>query len=260
MVVAADTFGTYGRRGSCLASLRAARAFDHLVTWAIALVLLLFGGIAGYGLWDSWKVTEGTDLTQYRPGGPGFAELLQMNPDVVAWIKVDGTSIDYPVVQGEDNFEYLDKDATGASSASGSIFLDSECGRSFSEPYEVLFGHHMALHKMFGDIDLFLDEGFFDQNTTATLYLPQETLDLEVCAVLSENAYSRTLFATPAGQDRVAEVRLLAEQGAVHYRTGSISDSDQLIALSTCSSEATDQRTILICKVANRYGSDNANQ
>lgn len=260
MVQAADTFGTYGGHGSSSAPLRAARAFDHIVTWAIALVLLLFGGIAGYGLWDSWKVTEGTDLTQYRPGGPGFAELLQMNPDVVAWIKVDGTNIDYPVVQGKDDFEYLDKDATGASSAAGSIFLDSECSRDFTEPYEVLFGHHMANHKMFGDIDLFLDEGFFEQNTTATLYLPTETLDLEVCAVLSENAYNRTVFAMPATNERVAEMRVLAEQEAIHYRADSISDSDQLVALSTCSSDATDQRTIIVCKVVDRYGSDNANQ
>lgn len=260
MVQAADTFGTYGRHGSSSAPLRAARVFDHIVTWIIILVLLFFGGIASYGLWDSYEVTEGTDLTQYRPGGPGFAELLQMNPDVIAWITIDGTEIDYPVVQGSDNFEYLNKDATGASAVSGSIFLDSECDPNFNEPYEVLFGHHMADHKMFGDIDKFLDEDFFSQNTTGKLYLPQETLDLEVCAVLSENAYDGTVFATPAGQDRVAAIRELAESEAIQYNDGSISDSDQLVALSTCSSDATDQRTILVCKVVARYSSDNTAQ
>lgn len=258
MSQAADTFGAYGRYGLSSAPLRVARAFDRLVTWAIVLVLLFFGGVAGYGLWDCWEVAQGTDLTQYRPGGPGFAELLRENPDVIAWIKVAQTGIDYPVVQGRDNFEYLSKDATGASSPSGAVFLDAECDRGFTESYEVLFGHHMADHRMFGDVDLFLEEDFFDENAQVTLWLPSETLDLEVCAVLSENAYDGTVFSVPAGQDRVAAIRGLAEREAIRYRPGSISDSDQLLALSTCSSGATDQRTILVCKVVDRYSSDNA--
>lgn len=258
MSAAADTFGSFGRYGHQTAGARAARIFDHVATWAMAIVLLLIGGLAGYSLWDSYQVVEGTDLTQYRPGGYGFAELLAMNPDVCAWLTVDNTGIDYPVVQGTDDFEYLDKDATGAGSAAGSLYLDSACDRNFGEPYEVIMGHHMVSHKMFGDLDLFLDESFFDSNKSAKLYLPHETLELEVDAVLTENAYDQVIFGTPAEAGQVAEVVQKAESSAVHYREGSLSPEDQIISFSTCSSDATDARTIVLCKMVDRYDEDNA--
>lgn len=258
MSAAADTFGSFGRYGHQTAGARAARFFDHVATWAMAIVLLLIGGLAGYSLWDSYQVVEGTDLTQYHPGGYGFAELLAMNPDVCAWLTVDNTGIDYPVVQGTDDFEYLDKDATGAGSAAGSLYLDSACDRNFGEPYEVIMGHHMVSHKMFGDLDLFLDESFFESNKSAKLYLPHETLELEVDAVLTENAYDKVIFGMPAEAGQVAEVVQKAESSAVHYREGSLSPEDQIISFSTCSSDATDARTIVLCKVVDRYDEDNA--
>lgn len=258
MTSAVDTFGSYGRHGSLAPSQRAARAVDHVVTWVIALVLIAMAGLAGYSLWDSYNVLEGTDLSQYKPGGPGFSGLLAMNPDVCAWLTVDNTQIDYPVVQGSDNFEYLSKDATGEYSTPGSIFLDSECDRNFTEPYEVIMGHHMDAHKMFGDLDLFLDEDFFNANSKATLYLPHETLDLEVDAVLTADAYDGVIFSTPADASRLPQLIQKIDESATHYREGSITESDQVIALSTCSSDATDARTIVICKVVNRYASENA--
>lgn len=258
MTSVADSFGSYGRHGSLAPSQRAARAVDHVVTWVIAIVLVLMAGLAGYSLWDSYNVLEGTDLSQYKPGGPGFAELLAMNPDVCAWLTVDNTNIDYPVVQGSDDFEYLDKDATGADSPSGALFLDSACSRDFTEPYEVIMGHHMDAGKMFGDLDKFLDQDFFDANSSATLYLPNETLDLEVDAVLTADAYDGVLFSTPADASRLPQLIQKIQTTAIHYRDGSITPTDQVIALSTCSSDSTDARTIVLCKVTNRYASQNA--
>lgn len=260
MTSVADSFGDYGRHGSPAPALRAARVFDHVVTWVIAIALILMAGLAGYSLWDANNVLEGTDLSEYRPGGPGFAELLAMNPDVCAWLTVDNTNIDYPIVQGQDNFEYLDKDATGESKASGSLFLDSECDRTFHESYEVIYGHHMEKSKMFGDLDKFLDADFFDANQTATLYLPKETLDLQVCAVLTADAYDGVMFSTPAADGRVSQVIQKVESTATYYREGSLQDGDQVIAFSTCSSDSTDARTIVLCKVVNRYAADNDQQ
>ena len=188
MASVADSFGDYGRNGSLAPSQRAARAVNHVIAWVIAVVLLLMAALAGYALWDANQVLKGTDYSQYEPG-LGFADLRKLNPDVVAWITVDNTGIDHPVVQGEDNFEYLDKDAKGNDGASGSIFLDSECDPDFEETYEVLYGHHMQAGKMFGDLDKFLDEGFFNANQRAILYLPSETLSLQVCAVVKADAY-----------------------------------------------------------------------
>lgn len=257
MASVADSFGDYGRNGSLAPSQRAARAVNHVIAWVIAVVLLLMAALAGYALWDANQVLKGTDYSQYEPG-LGFADLRKLNPDVVAWITVDNTGIDHPVVQGEDNFEYLDKDAKGNDGASGSIFLDSECDPDFEETYEVLYGHHMQAGKMFGDLDKFLDEGFFNANQRAILYLPSETLSLQVCAVVKADAYDGVLFSTPADSTRVPQVIQKLEAEATYLREGSLVGSDRLIALSTCSSEGANERTVVICKVTGRQQADNA--
>lgn len=260
MSPAADSFGSFGRCEPLAPSERVARAANTVVTWAIVLALALTAGLAGYSLWDSYHVLKGTDLSAYKPGeeGPGFVELLATNPDVVAWLTVDNTNIDYPVVQGQDNFEYLDKDAMGASSASGSLFLDSECDSGFAEPYEVIMGHHMRGGGMFGDLDKFLERDFFEANQTATLYLPHETLNLQIGAVLVADAYDGVLFSTPAtSQERVGQVLQRVEQDAAYVREDCWGPGDQLVALSTCSSDGANARTILMCRVASRISQDN---
>ena len=101
------------------------------------------------------------DLLQYRPkaqekddtGDNGFEDLQKINPDTVGWIEMIGTNINYPVVQGNDNLEYINKDIFGYSTASGSIYLAAENNLDFSDWYNLLYGHHMNSGAMFGDIE-----------------------------------------------------------------------------------------------------------
>lgn len=255
MFVRTDSFGTYA--GGTPGVVRASRIADHVVTWVLVLCLALVGGVAAYALLDQYQVWSAGSSGGSQ--GLSFRELRALNPDVIAWLKVDGTKIDYPVLLGKDNFEYLDKDAQGNYSASGSLFLDSACDPNFNESYEVIYGHHMAGHAMFGDLDLFDDESFFDANSTATLELPQETLSLEVVAVLEADAYDGTIFGTAASDGRVAEVDALVRQKAMHVRDSDLDDTSHLIALSTCSSDVgANARTVVLCKVVGRVAADNA--
>ena len=68
------------------------------------------------------------DLLEYKPipgqeENPTLDELMAINPDVVGWLTVDDTHIDYPVVQGENDMEYINKDVYGEFALPGSIFL-----------------------------------------------------------------------------------------------------------------------------------------
>lgn len=256
MLQPADTFGSYGSRASQGLALTAARAADRTVTFAIVLVLALAFALAGYSLWDSWHVLEGGNTLPKPSTGEDFASLMAQNPDVCAWLSIDNTKIDYPVVQGKDNFEYLGRDVTGQSIASGSIFLDAACDRTFHESYEVIMGHHMARRKMFGDLDLFLDKDFFQENSTGELRLPDRTLDLTIVAVLTADAYDGTIFGTPAGQDKMSTLVDYIHEHARYQRSGQYSESDQLIALSTCASSGANDRTVLICKVSGERSAD----
>ena len=66
-----------------------------------------------------------------------FEELLAINPDVCAWVSLDNTKVDYPVLQGANNMIYLNQDVYGDFALAGSIFLDSRNDRTFSDRYSL---------------------------------------------------------------------------------------------------------------------------
>jgi len=93
---------------------------NSLLSAVIVLFLVVAGAYSAYALWDNMQVYASVDdiqsqLLKYKPtpgedNGPTFEELRAINPDVCAWITLDGTKIDYPVLQGEDNLTYINKD------------------------------------------------------------------------------------------------------------------------------------------------------
>lgn len=106
---------------------------DWLVSFVAAIlatVMLLYGV---YALWDTAMLYQGAfvsqNLMKYKPSvsvdedDAGLNELLAINPDVRGWLTIDGTHVDYPIVQGEDDMEYVNKGVYGEFSLSGTIFL-----------------------------------------------------------------------------------------------------------------------------------------
>ena len=155
---------------------------DWLVSFVAAIlatVMLLYGG---YALWDTAMLYQGAfvsqNLMKYKPSvsvdedDASLEELLAINPDVRGWLTIDGTHVDYPIVQGEDDMEYVNKGVYGEFSLSGTVFLDSENTSDFSDCYNLLFGHHMANGAMFGDVVRFTDRTYFEKHQTGRLFYP----------------------------------------------------------------------------------------
>lgn len=101
-----------------------------------------------------------------------FDALRQINPDTVAWITLENSVIDYPVVQAEDDVYYLHHLYSGKRGASGAIFMEAENAADFSDKNTVLFGHHMKNGSMFASLDKYRKQAYFDEHRTATLYTP----------------------------------------------------------------------------------------
>jgi hypothetical protein len=100
-------------------------------------VALLFGG---FGVWDTWNIYHNagvsSDLLKFKPNSSGYdtpnpslEDLQKINPDVCAWLTVDETHIDYPVVQGENNWEYLNWGVDGEFSLRAAFSLITETQR-----------------------------------------------------------------------------------------------------------------------------------
>jgi len=99
--------------------------------------------------------------------------LRHLNPDIVGWIVVDGTGIDYPIVRGRDNDWYLHHTVTGERNASGSIFMDFRNDADFFDQHTIIHGHDMRNGSMFAGLHGFWGETF-------RIYTPHGVLEYEV--------------------------------------------------------------------------------
>lgn len=101
------------------------------------------------------KVTTTTTTTlPPLPVMSTYEEQYAQNNDLIGWITIDGTPIDYPVVQAEDNFYYLDKDINHEYTKNGSIFADYQCEfTSRTRPANIiLYGHNMKTGPSFAKL------------------------------------------------------------------------------------------------------------
>lgn len=236
---------------------------NSLLNVIVILVLTLSLVYATYALWDNQQIIQAVDdvlyqLLEYKPDkenpGPSFEELLKINEDVKAWVEIDGTGIDYPVVQGEDNLAYLNKDVFGNFALAGSIFLDTRNSPDFTDNYSLLYGHDMVEGKMFGDVKNFKDEEYFNDHLTGSLITPDKAYDLDVYAVLLVPSNSDEIFNPDMWMDDLTGLEQFISEEAIYTNPQALKDGDQdlaftdqrILTLTTCSSEYTQARTILI--------------
>jgi len=93
----------------------------------------------------------------------GLMSLARINPDVYGWITVEGTNINYPLVQGEDNDYYLNHAYTGDYLPIGSIFVDFRCEESITRNFNtVIYGHNITTGTMFHDVTKFFKDDYFN--------------------------------------------------------------------------------------------------
>lgn len=238
-------------------------AVDLVVTGA----LLLCGSFGLYGLWDNQQVLAcaadvQAELLQWKPvaaveeglnNSEQFAELRKINPEVRGWITMESTGIDFPILQGQNNMSYINRDIFGNFSLAGSIFLDSRNDPSFENGYSVLYGHHMADGNMFGDLDKYKEEPFFRENGGGVLILPERVYQLKVAACLIVPASDKWIFDPEHVQDHWESWGNFIREKAMLLQEAHL-DGRQYLALTTCSTEFTDARTVVLVRMEGVVG------
>lgn len=218
----------------------------------LVLIMLLYGG---YSLWNTIMIYRGAfssnDLLKYQPTGDGpnsitLGELMKLNKDVVGWIKIFDTHISYPVVQGKDNQEYLNKDVFGEFSFSGSIFLDYRNDCDFTDSYSIIYGHHMEYGAMFGDVVEFKNDDYFQEHKTGALFLLDDTYKITLFACVETQEFNNKIYnPIVQGKDNLDTLLKYIKDEAVQYRDISLNHDDKIIGLSTCAEAGTNERVVL---------------
>lgn len=230
---------------------RIGQVIDFLILTAIVLITL----IGLYALWDSRQVYASADAANYEVYRPSeddslsFEELQAENSDVIGWLTVYGTGIDYPLVQGTDNFQYVNANAEGSYALSGAIFLDYENHADFSDPVNIIYGHHMSKGEMFGDIEEFADSSYLEAHRYGTLYYGGRTWGLEIFAYLETNAYDSGIYNIHVRPENLNAWTAGMEQKASVLLPEEITGEDHLVLLSTCATDYTDARQIAVAKI-----------
>ena len=91
-------------------------------------------------------------------------ELRKTNPDVLGWISIPGTQLDYPLLQGEDNQYYLKRTWQGKSNSAGSIFLECKVDPTFEDFNTIIYGHNMKNGSMFGSLRQYRTQSHYEAN------------------------------------------------------------------------------------------------
>ena len=177
-----------------------------------------------------------------------FAALQAENPDIVAWITLDGTVIDYPILcrQGDDAY-YHTRNVKGENSAAGSIYIQSSYNKTdFSDFHTVIYGHNMRNGSMFAALHKFEDEDFFNEHDTVVIYTPTQRLTYTIFAAYPrDDAHLMRKFDYSSAEGRQAFLDEIATHTDGHFRDVELTTDSNIITLSTCIGSADDQRYIV---------------
>lgn len=220
---------------------------NELYGW---LLILVFGLIMLIGVWqmyDNYYLfyhTLDKSIVKYKPdpANPSIQENSPITDEMVAWLTIDGTDIDYPVMQGKDNSHFLNTDPFGAYSLSGSIFLDSRCSADFSDEYAMIYGHHMDYGKMFGALDDFINASYLKKHSTGTLIIgknAEKIYQLEVFASMRVSAKEKVVFDMQETQIR----QFIFENAPVLTNQKEF----KILGLSTCADTDSVSRIVVFC-------------
>ena len=235
-------------------SVKAIRTASKIVDMILITVILFLIAVFAYALWDSNQVYSQADNSNYeiyKPTaenqGKTFQELQAINPEVFAWLTVYGTHVDYPLTHGQDNLKYLNTDAEGRYSLTGSIFLDYKNSESFTDFNNILYGHHMDKDKMFGDIGSFEDQSVFESHKYGNLYFDGKDHGIEFFTFDQCDGYDLSVFtANVTGEQRQQAYLDGLLNKAIFKRDIGVTIADRIVLLSTCSEVSTNGRDILV--------------
>lgn len=170
--------------------------------------------------------------------------LRKVNKDVLGWIHIPGSKIDYPLLQGEDNEYYLKRTWKGHRNPVGSIFLESKNSPDFTDWNTIIYGHNMGDGSMFAPLTRFKRQDYWEKHPYIYIVTDAGVLRYEVFSSYTAKIDSKT-YGLSFNQTETREEFLAMALENSQIDTGIVPEvTDQIITLSTCSGGETTRRVV----------------
>lgn len=179
-----------------------------------------------------------------------FNELKQKNSDTVGFIKVNGTNVNYPIVQSNDNTYYLKHAFDKSKNSAGWVFADYRNNMVNFDKNTVIYGHSRSNQTVFGSLKKVLNKSWYGNkdNHIIKLSTPTENTLWQIISIYTikpESYYITTKFSNSQFQTFVKTIK---ERSQINF-SGTINENDKILTLSTCEDVAGTTRLVIHAKL-----------
>ncbi len=184
-----------------------------------------------------------------------YKSLYNQNKNLIGWLKIADTNIDYPVMQTDDNEYYLDRDINHEQDKNGTLFMDYQCDVMKPSSNYIIYGHNMRSGNMFGNLDKYKSESYYLEHPTIMFDTIYEKAVYQVMYVFNSHIYTEDEIAFKYYQmididsEKEFESNMKNMQEMSLYNTGvEAVYGDHLLTLSTCDYGEDDGRFVVVAK------------
>lgn len=185
-----------------------------------------------------------------------FTELLKKNTDTIAWINVNNTNINYPIVQTTNNNYYLNHSFNKKQNDAGWVFMDYRNNKNFENKNTIIYAHNRLNKTMFGSLSEVLKESWYKNkdNHIIRISTPTENTSWQIFSVYkikTETYYITTDFTNEEYEQFLTTIK---NRSKYNFNTN-LSANDQIITLSTCYSNT--EKTVVHAKLIKKETREN---
>lgn len=186
-------------------------------------------------------------------------KLQEINSDIVGWIQIEGTNINYPVLQGEDNEYYLDHNYKKQKTEKGSIFLDKSYNWDIESNNLIIYGHNLVNGQMFKDLLKYAKEDFFEKHKTIRFTTEKIDKEYEIISAFKSKVYNQAEknvfkyydFINSKSEKEYNDFVKQAKDASLYDTKNTAEYGDELITLITCAYHVDDGRFVVIAGETN---------
>ena len=191
------------------------------------------------------EIGQDNDNINEMPIEINFEVLKQKNSDIVGWLYLENSPINFPVVQGKDNDYYLRRLIDGTYNSAGTIFMDYRNDKNMNDWNTIIYGHNMKNSTMFGTLLNYKEQSYYDEHKIMYYITENKKYKVELIAGYTESS-DAVIYNISTNEHMKYKILESAKNKSTFKSNVEINAEDKILTLSTCSYDFDEARYILM--------------